>query len=101
MALFNSSAGMYLRLFLFGYLVLYDMLEMVFKSCNYVFRTDAEEALQGLNGSVIGKQAVRLSWGRSPSHKQVRPCFTSLFSVLYYLCYWISKPVAVWHKCCI
>jgi hypothetical protein len=34
-------------------------------------RADAEEALQGLNGSAIGKQAVRLSWGRSPASKQV------------------------------
>jgi hypothetical protein len=34
-------------------------------------RADAEEALQGLNGSTIGKQAVRLSWGRSPASKQV------------------------------
>jgi len=45
------------------------------KQCGFVqfvSRTDAEEALQGLNGSVIGKQAVRLSWGRSPSHKQSR-----------------------------
>nr|CAB3450123.1 unnamed protein product [Digitaria exilis] len=35
-------------------------------------RADAEEALQGLNGSTIGKQAVRLSWGRSPASKQSR-----------------------------
>lgn len=50
---------------------MYNLLEVIFKPCNYVFRTDAEEALQGLNGSAIGKQAVRLSWGRSLSHKQV------------------------------
>jgi hypothetical protein len=43
----------------------------MFKSCDCSCRTDAEEALQGLNGSLIGKQAVRLSWVRSPSHKQV------------------------------
>ena len=34
-------------------------------------RSNAEEALQGLNGSVIGKQTVRLSWGRNPANKQV------------------------------
>ncbi|XP_015689340.2 polyadenylate-binding protein RBP47C'-like isoform X2 [Oryza brachyantha] len=43
------------------------------KQCGFVQfvnRPDAEEALQGLNGSTIGKQAVRLSWGRSPASKQ-------------------------------
>jgi hypothetical protein len=34
-------------------------------------RKNAEEALQGLNGSIIGKQTVRLSWGRNPANKQV------------------------------
>ncbi|XP_025806225.1 polyadenylate-binding protein RBP47-like isoform X1 [Panicum hallii] len=45
------------------------------KQCGFVQfvnRADAEEALQGLNGSAIGKQAVRLSWGRSPASKQSR-----------------------------
>ncbi|GJN21379.1 hypothetical protein PR202_gb08849 [Eleusine coracana subsp. coracana] len=45
------------------------------KQCGFVQfvnRADAEEALQGLNGSTIGKQAVRLSWGRSPASKQSR-----------------------------
>jgi hypothetical protein len=37
-------------------------------------RKNAEDALQGLNGITIGKQAVRLSWGRNPANKQVRPC---------------------------
>ncbi|CAN1307347.1 Polyadenylate-binding protein RBP47 [Linum perenne] len=44
------------------------------KGCGFVQfanRKDAEEALQGLNGTVIGKQTVRLSWGRSPANKQV------------------------------
>lgn len=27
--------------------------------------------MQSLNGTVIGKQTVRLSWGRSPASKQV------------------------------
>lgn len=34
-------------------------------------RNDAEEALQKLNGTAIGKQTVRLSWGRNPANKQV------------------------------
>jgi hypothetical protein len=34
-------------------------------------RKNAEDALQGLNGSTIGKQTVRLSWGRNPANKQV------------------------------
>ncbi|KAL2467151.1 Polyadenylate-binding protein RBP45A [Abeliophyllum distichum] len=31
----------------------------------------AEEALQLLNGTQLGGQSIRLSWGRSPSNKQV------------------------------
>lgn len=45
------------------------------KGCGFVQfanRNGAEEALQNLNGSVIGKQTVRLSWGRSPANKQSR-----------------------------
>ena len=33
-------------------------------------RASAEEALQRLHQTVIGTQAVRLSWGRSPGNKQ-------------------------------
>jgi hypothetical protein len=54
--------------------------------CVPVFRIDAEEALQGLNGSVIGKQTVRLSWGRSPSHKQVGHV-TIIFLPVGFPCY--------------
>ncbi|KAF0890309.1 hypothetical protein E2562_002721 [Oryza meyeriana var. granulata] len=57
------------------------------KQCGFVqfvSRTDAEEALQGLNGSVIGKQAVRLSWGRSPSHKQSRADSGNRRNNMYY-----------------
>jgi hypothetical protein len=36
-----------------------------------ITRKSAEEALQGLNGTAIGKQTVRLSWGRNPANKQV------------------------------
>ncbi|XP_058730747.1 polyadenylate-binding protein RBP47-like isoform X1 [Vicia villosa] len=45
------------------------------KGCGFVQladRKNAEEAIQGLNGTVIGKQTVRLSWGRSPGNKHWR-----------------------------
>lgn len=45
------------------------------KGCGFVQfsdRKNAEEALQALNGTVIGKQTVRLSWGRSPGNKHWR-----------------------------
>ncbi|CAN0922240.1 Polyadenylate-binding protein RBP47C [Linum grandiflorum] len=44
------------------------------KGCGFVQfadRSNAEEALQKLNGTIIGKQTVRLSWGRNPANKQV------------------------------
>ncbi|KAG0592365.1 hypothetical protein M758_1G240700 [Ceratodon purpureus] len=43
------------------------------KGCGFVqftHRASAEEALQRLHQTVIGTQAVRLSWGRSPGNKQ-------------------------------
>ncbi|KAK4796851.1 hypothetical protein SAY86_029177 [Trapa natans] len=43
------------------------------KRCGFVHfvnRASAEQALQILNGSVLGGQSIRLSWGRSPSNKQ-------------------------------
>ncbi|KAI7736449.1 hypothetical protein M8C21_011844 [Ambrosia artemisiifolia] len=43
------------------------------KGCGFVQfanRNNAEEALQKLNGTTIGKQTVRLSWGRNPANKQ-------------------------------
>lgn len=43
------------------------------KGCGFVQfanRSAAEDALEKVNGSVIGKQTVRLSWGRTPSNKQ-------------------------------
>lgn len=45
------------------------------KGCGFVqfaARSSAEEAIQQMNGSVIGKQTVRLSWGRNPGNKQWR-----------------------------
>uniref|UniRef100_A0A166IBH9 RRM domain-containing protein n=1 Tax=Daucus carota subsp. sativus TaxID=79200 RepID=A0A166IBH9_DAUCS len=35
-------------------------------------RSSAEDAIQQLNNTVIGKQTVRLSWGRTPANKQLR-----------------------------
>jgi hypothetical protein len=50
-----------------------------------IVRNNAEEALQKLNGTVIGKQTVRLSWGRNPGHKQVLilPPFLSTATLLH------------------
>ncbi|KAF3435372.1 hypothetical protein FNV43_RR22461 [Rhamnella rubrinervis] len=45
------------------------------KACGFVQfadRKNAENAMQMLNGTVIGKQSVRLSWGRTPGNKQWR-----------------------------
>uniref|UniRef100_A0A6N2NGS1 RRM domain-containing protein n=1 Tax=Salix viminalis TaxID=40686 RepID=A0A6N2NGS1_SALVM len=43
---------------------------------------NAEEALQKLNGTVIGKQTVRLSWGRNPANKQDATEFQRLEQIL-------------------
>ncbi|KAG6487789.1 hypothetical protein ZIOFF_056396 [Zingiber officinale] len=43
------------------------------KRCGFVQfanRASAEEALRQLNGTLLGGQNVRLSWGRSPANKQ-------------------------------
>ncbi|KAL3621174.1 Polyadenylate-binding protein rbp47 [Castilleja foliolosa] len=45
------------------------------KGCGFVQlanRSSAEEAIERLNGTVIGKQTVRLSWGRNVGNKQSR-----------------------------
>ncbi|KAK9270184.1 hypothetical protein L1049_025760 [Liquidambar formosana] len=57
------------------------------KGCGFVQflnRNNAEEALQKLNGTVIGKQTVRLSWGRNPANKQLRSDFGNQWSGAYY-----------------
>ncbi|GAB4839343.1 Polyadenylate-binding protein rbp47c [Ancistrocladus abbreviatus] len=56
------------------------------KGCGFVQfanRSNAEEALQKLNGTVIGKQTVRLSWGRNPANKQMRD-FGNQWNGAYY-----------------
>ncbi|KAF3452545.1 hypothetical protein FNV43_RR02978 [Rhamnella rubrinervis] len=43
------------------------------KGCGFVqfgTRTSAEEAIQRMQGKMIGQQIVRVSWGRSPTTKQ-------------------------------
>ncbi|KAK8661009.1 hypothetical protein V6N13_051911 [Hibiscus sabdariffa] len=43
------------------------------KGCGFVqfaTRTSAEEAIQRMQGQIIGQQVVRISWGRSPTAKQ-------------------------------
>ncbi|XP_027353759.1 polyadenylate-binding protein RBP47C-like isoform X2 [Abrus precatorius] len=57
------------------------------KGCGFVQfanRNNAEEALQKLNGTTIGKQTVRLSWGRNPANKQFRVDFSNPWSGAYY-----------------
>ncbi|KAL3505209.1 hypothetical protein ACH5RR_035050 [Cinchona calisaya] len=57
------------------------------KGCGFVQfanRNDAEEALQKLNGTTIGKQTVRLSWGRNPANKQLRAEFGNQWTGAYY-----------------
>ncbi|KAF5942698.1 hypothetical protein HYC85_020340 [Camellia sinensis] len=44
------------------------------RGCGFVqftARASAEEAIQWMRGTMIGQQAVHLSWGRSPTAKQV------------------------------
>ncbi|XP_021767656.1 polyadenylate-binding protein RBP47C-like [Chenopodium quinoa] len=57
------------------------------KGCGFVQfanRGHAEEALNKLNGSVIGKQTVRLSWGRNPANKQSRGDYGNQWNGGYY-----------------
>ncbi|CAN4125121.1 unnamed protein product [Withania somnifera] len=57
------------------------------KGCGFVQFSDrsaAEDAIQKLNGAVIGTQTVRLSWGRNPANKQFRADSGSHWNVGYY-----------------
>ncbi|KNA23793.1 hypothetical protein SOVF_021800 [Spinacia oleracea] len=57
------------------------------KGCGFVQfanRGHAEEALNKLNGTVIGKQTVRLSWGRNPANKQSRGDYGNQWNGGYY-----------------
>lgn len=46
---------------------------LIFLNIDFImsFRACAEQALSILNGTQLGGQSIRLSWGRSPSNKQV------------------------------
>ncbi|KAA8545890.1 hypothetical protein F0562_020659 [Nyssa sinensis] len=57
------------------------------KGCGFVQfadRSSAEDAMQRLNGTVIGKQTVRLSWGRTPGNKQLRTGSNNQWDGAYY-----------------
>ncbi|KAH1057842.1 hypothetical protein J1N35_035907 [Gossypium stocksii] len=57
------------------------------KGCGFVRfanRNNAEEALQKLNETNIGKQTVRLSWGRNPANKQFRADYSNQWGGAYY-----------------
>ncbi|URE44980.1 RNA-binding protein [Musa troglodytarum] len=57
------------------------------KQCGFVLfvhRKNAEEAMNQLNGTVIGKQTVRLSWGRNPANKQSRAERGRRWNGMYY-----------------
>ncbi|PSS31404.1 Polyadenylate-binding protein [Actinidia chinensis var. chinensis] len=57
------------------------------RGCGFVQfanRNSAEEALQKLNGTAIGENTVRLSWGRNPANKQMRAEFGSPWNGTYY-----------------
>ncbi|XP_047937685.1 polyadenylate-binding protein RBP47-like [Salvia hispanica] len=57
------------------------------KGCGFVQyanRSNAEDAIERLNGMVIGKQTVRLSWGRSTGNKQSRMDANGQWNGAYY-----------------
>lgn len=60
------------------YACLLSLIQLILNIC---CRVNAEEALEKLNGSVIGKQTVRLSWGRNPA-KQVTLLYLA-FGLIY------------------
>ena len=62
---------------------------------NNFSRNNAEEALQKLNGTTIGKQTVRLSWGRNPANKQVK------FSLMQSHIRIVISLLIYWNKYCL
>ena len=72
-------------MFMFAFLIFSCFIfHVFFLTC----RASAEEAILRTHGTMIGQQIVRLSWGRSPSSKQV--CIMALCCCLLLLsCCWI------------
>lgn len=64
--------------------LLLDFLSMFFSHVlsHAISRASAEQALSSLNGTQLGGQSIRLSWGRSPSSKQVF-AYLSSFKLRY------------------
>ena len=68
----------------------------MFCACRCI-RSCAEEALRMLNGTQLGGQSMRLSWGRSTSNKQVGQIFwwplllffIILYTLEFYPCLWL------------
>uniref|UniRef100_A0A7N2M7P1 RRM domain-containing protein n=2 Tax=Quercus TaxID=3511 RepID=A0A7N2M7P1_QUELO len=57
------------------------------KRCGFVQfanRACAEQALALMNGTQLGGQSIRLSWGRSPSNKQTQPDQAQWNGAAYY-----------------
>ena len=67
-------------MFMFAFLIFSCFIfHVFFLTC----RASAEEAILRTHGTMIGQQIVRLSWGRSPSSKQV--CIMALCCCLLLL----------------
>ncbi|CAA2967390.1 polyadenylate-binding RBP47 [Olea europaea subsp. europaea] len=56
------------------------------KGCGFVqfVNSNAEDAIQMLSGTVIGKQTVRLSWGRNLGNRQMRTDANNQWNGSYY-----------------
>lgn len=55
-------------------LIFYSFIAFISECSSFVplYRSSAEEAIQRMQGAVVGQQIVRVSWGRSPTAKQVK-----------------------------
>lgn len=55
-------------------------------------RSNAEDAIQILSGTVIGKQTVRLSWGRNLGNRQVSGNLNFKFLDCHWAYYFLLRP---------